>query len=68
MGPAGGFGAASDFAWSVFPPVVVDVGKRATLKAADRVLGSNYSTGSGGTLLKYDIVTQGLVLGVVLHR
>jgi hypothetical protein len=31
-------------------------------------LGSNYPTGNGDTLFKYDVITQGLVLGVVLHQ
>ena len=31
-------------------------------------LGSKYPTGNGDTLLKYDVITQGLVLGVVLHQ
>ena len=32
-----------------------------------RVLSENYKTGEGSQLFKYDVVTQGLVLGATFH-
>ena len=31
-------------------------------------LGSNHPSGKADTLFNYDVITQGLVLGVVLHQ
>jgi hypothetical protein len=59
----GGFGAGSDFAWHLFPVIGVDVGKRATLGVGYRVIGMDYTTGSGNQLFKYDVITQSFVLG-----
>jgi hypothetical protein len=63
----GGFGIGSDVAWSLFPLVGMETGKHATMKVGYRVLGSNYTSGSGDTRFKYDVITQGIVLGVVFH-
>ena len=63
----GGFGAGSTFAWHLFPMVGADVGKRATIGMGYRVLGADYKTGSGPNLFKYDVVTQGLVIGAAFH-
>ena len=66
-GDIGGFGAGSDFAWHLFPVVGRDIGKRATLGIGYRVLSENYKTGEGSQLFKYDVITQGLVLGATFH-
>ena len=63
-GDIGGFGAGSDFAWQLWPMIGVDVGKRATLGVGYRVLSMDYVTGSGDQQFKYDVVTQGIVLGM----
>jgi len=59
----GGFGAGSTFTWQFFPTVGVDVSKRASLEFGYRWLGINYETGENTTLFKYDVVTQGPVMG-----
>ena len=66
-GDIGGFGAGSKFAWQLFPVLGVDVGKRATLKAGYRVLGSDYHSGSGKDLFRYEVITQGIVIGAAFH-
>jgi hypothetical protein len=63
----GGFGAGSDFAWQLLPLIGTDVGKRGTLGFGYRVLGMDYSTGSGNQLFKYDVITQAFVLGAAFH-
>jgi len=60
----GGFGAASKFAWQVFPTLAVDVGKRARLGFGCRALGMDYKTGSDSTLFRYDVIANGPVLGM----
>ena len=60
----GGFGAASKFAWQVFPTVGRDVGKRARLGIGYRALSMDYETGSGNTLFRYDIITSGPIIGM----
>jgi hypothetical protein len=59
----GGFGAGSTFTWQIFPTVGVDLTKRASLEFGYRWLDINYSTGENTTLFKYDVLTQGPVLG-----
>ena len=66
-GDIGGFGTASKFAWQLFPAVGIDLGRRATLKVDYRVLSSNYETGSGASLFKYDVTTQAFAVGVGFH-
>lgn len=66
-GDIGGFGAASKFAWELYPVVGVDVHKRVSLELGYRVLGMNYDTGSGNDYFKYDVVTQGIILGAAFH-
>ena len=59
----GGFGAGSTFTWQVFPTVGVDLTTRASLEFGYRWLDINYSSGENTTLFKYDVLTQGPVLG-----
>ncbi len=66
-GDIGGFGAASKFAWELYPVVGVDVHKRVSLDLGYRVLGMDYDTGSGANYFKYDVITQGIVLGASFH-
>jgi hypothetical protein len=63
----GGFGAASKFAWQVFPTVGINVGKKARIGFGYRALGMNYETGSGDTLFRYDVITSGPVLGMAFN-
>jgi hypothetical protein len=59
----GGFGVGSTFTWQVFPTVGVDLTKRAALEFGYRWLDIDYSSGENTTLFKYDVLTQGPVLG-----
>jgi hypothetical protein len=59
----GGFGAGSTFTWQIFPTVGVDLTKRASLEFGYRWLDINYSSGENTTLFKYDVLTQGPMLG-----
>jgi hypothetical protein len=59
----GGFGAGSTFTWQLFPTIGVNVSKRASLEFGYRWLSIDYSSGDGATLFKYDVLTQGPVLG-----
>ncbi len=66
-GDIGGFGAGSDFAWQLFPALGIDVSKRARLGFGYRVISEDYQTGEGTQLFRYDVVTQGIVLGMSFH-
>jgi len=59
----GGFGVGSTFTWQIFPTVGVDVAKWASLEFGYRWLDIDYSSGENTTLFKYDVLTQGPVLG-----
>jgi hypothetical protein len=59
----GGFGAGSTFTWQLFPTVGVDLTKRASLEFGYRWLDIDYSSGENTTLFKYDVLTQGPVMG-----
>jgi hypothetical protein len=63
----GGFGAASKFAWQVFPTVGINVGKKARIGFGYRALGMDYETGSGDTLFRYNVITSGPVFGMALN-
>ena len=59
----GGFGVGSDFAWQVFPTFGVNLSKNASLEFGYRWLDLDYSSGEDLTLFKYDVLTQGPVVG-----
>ena len=59
----GGFGMGSTFTWQIFPTVGVNLGARTALEFGYRWLDINYSTGDGTTLFKYDVLSQGPVMG-----
>jgi hypothetical protein len=59
----GGFGAGSTFTWQVFPTVGVSLSKGAALEFGYRWLDIDYESGENTTLFKYDVLTQGPVLG-----
>jgi len=62
----GGFGAASKFAWQVFPTVGINVGKKARIGFGYRALGMDYETGKQGTF-RYDVITSGPVFGMAFN-
>jgi hypothetical protein len=59
----GGFGVGSTFAWQVFPTVGVDFSKHAAIEFGYRWLDIDYKTGQNLTFFKYDVLTQGPLLG-----
>ena len=59
----GGFGAGSDFTWQVFPDLSIKLTETASLEFGYRWLDLDYATGEGNEQFKYDVLTQGPVLG-----
>jgi len=59
----GGFGVGSTFTWQVFPSFGVDLAKWVSLEFGYRWLDIDYTSGEDQTLFKYDVLTQGPVLG-----
>jgi hypothetical protein len=59
----GGFGAGSDFTWQVFPTVGVNLAEWASIEFGYRWLDIDYSSGENDTLFKYNVLTQGPVIG-----
>ena len=59
----GGFGAGSDFTWQLFPSVSVRLTQNASLDFGYRWLDLDYATGEGNEQFRYDVLTQGPVLG-----
>jgi hypothetical protein len=59
----GGFGAGSDFTWQIFPTFGVKLAKWASIDFGYRWLDIDYETGENATLFKYDVLTQGPVMG-----
>ena len=59
----GGFGAGSTFTWQLFPTVGVNLSKWASIEFGYRWLDIDYSSGEDLTLFKYDVLTQGPLLG-----
>lgn len=59
----GGFGVGSDFTWQIFPTIGVRLTERASLEFGYRWLDIDYETGEGVTLFKYDVLTQGPLVG-----
>ena len=59
----GGFGAGSDFTWQLFPTLSLRLGHTASLEFGYRWLDIDYATGDGLDEFRYDMLTQGPVLG-----
>jgi hypothetical protein len=59
----GGFGLGSDLTWQVFPTFGVNLAKWVSIDVGYRWLDIDYTSGDGLTLLKYDVLTQGPVMG-----
>jgi hypothetical protein len=59
----GGFGVGSTFSWQVFPTIGVNLSKHASLEFGYRWLDIDYSSGEELTLFRYDVLTQGPVMG-----
>jgi hypothetical protein len=63
----GGFGAGSKLTWQVFPTVGVDIGKVVAIDLGYRWLDLDYESGENLTFFKYDVLTQGPVIGFVFR-
>jgi hypothetical protein len=59
----GGFGAGSDFAWQAFPTLGIRLTERASLDIGYRWLDVDYATGEGNEAFRYNVLTQGPVMG-----
>jgi hypothetical protein len=59
----GGFGVGSTFTWQVFPTLGFSLSKRASLEFGYRWLDIDYETGENTTLFRYDVLTQGPIVG-----
>ena len=60
----GGFGVGSSFTWQIFPTVGVKISKAASIDFGYRWLDIDYSSGDNLTLFKWDVLTQGPVIGL----
>jgi len=60
----GGFGVGSSLTWQVFPTIGVNLSKSASLEFGYRWLDIDYTSGENLTLFKYDVLTQGPIMGV----
>ena len=59
----GGLGVGSTFTWQIFPTFGVDLARWASIEFGYRWLDIDYSSGENETLFKWDVLTQGPVLG-----
>jgi len=59
----GGFGVGSTFTWQVFPTLGFSLSKRGSLELGYRWLDIDYKTGENTTRFKYDVLTQGPIVG-----
>ena len=59
----GGFGVGSSFTWQVFPTVGVNLAPWASLEFGYRWLDIDYSAGDEDASFKWDVLTQGPVVG-----
>jgi hypothetical protein len=59
----GGFGVGSDLTWQVFPTVGIRLTRRASIELGYRWLDLDYADGEGAREFRYDVLTQGPVVG-----
>jgi hypothetical protein len=59
----GGFGVGSTFTWQIFPTIGVNISEHASLELGYRWLDIDYETGENTTLFRYDVLTQGPIIG-----
>lgn len=63
----GGFGVGSDFTWQLFPTLSLRLTDNASFEFGYRWLDVDYTTGEGTQEFRYDVLTQGPVLGFGLR-
>jgi hypothetical protein len=66
-GDVGGFGLGSSFSGQLEPMLDLRLGRVVSLQAGYRWLYADYQTGSGSSLFRYDLKTQGPQLGAAFH-
>ncbi len=66
-GDLGGFGLGSNFTWQIEPLLNWHFSQLGSLQGGYRWLSTDYETGSGNTLFRYDMLKQGFQLGVTFH-
>ena len=66
-GDVGGFGAGSSFSGQIEPMLDWRLGRVVSLQFGYRWLYADYQTGSGLSLFRYDMLTQGPQLGATFH-
>jgi hypothetical protein len=66
-GDVGGFGIGSDLTWQVFPYLSWRFSRVVSAEAGYRLIDTDYQTGSGTSLFRYDVLTHGPQLGVTFH-
>ena len=59
----GRFGAGSELTWQVFPDQSVNLTQKVSLDFGYRWLDPDYATGEGSDQFRYDVLTQGPVIG-----
>ena len=62
-GDVGGFGIGSNFAWQALAGVRVELSARSSLLLSYRALDVDYESGSGASYFRYDMLTQGPMVG-----
>jgi hypothetical protein len=63
QGDVGGFGVGSTFAWQLVPTGTWRATRNLDVILAYRIIGLDYTTGSGATEFRYDMTTYGPQLG-----
>lgn len=60
----GGFSLGSQVTWQLFPALFVRLGKGVSMDLGYRWLDTDYQNGEGSDQFKYDMLTQGPLLGI----
>jgi len=63
----GGFGMGSDVTWQVFPVLMFRVTEKTSIDLGYRWLDIDYAAGEGDDGFKYDVLSQGPVLGMTVR-
>ena len=63
----GGFGLGSDFTWQIFPNVGFRLTRAASIEVGYRWLDIDYASGEGNQQFKWDVLSQGPVVGFGLR-
>ena len=66
-GDIGGFGVGSDLTWQACPFISWQFNKWGSLQAGYRWVYMDYESGSGGSLFRYDVLSQGPQVGVTFR-